>query len=304
MNKSLDICCAADICVDLILSGDVVPRFRQVEQILDDYLVELGGSAVIFAGQFAKLGGRAGVVGKVGEDTFGRFVTDRIARMGIDTAFLTSRPDLKTGLGVALARPDGDRAILTYPGTIDAAAPCDLTNAMLSSCRHWHIASYFLLETLRGFWPEWLAKCRAAGITTSLDTNWDPADRWEGVMELLPLVDVFLPNEAEALAVTGESSLEKAALRLAACGPLVVIKQGAKGAAAYRQRGRWASSQESDELTVADTIGAGDNFDAGFIRAWRLGWGIEDCLKLASRCACASLQAPGGFEGQLKEAVD
>lgn len=58
-NQLLDVFCVADMCVDLVLAGNVRPQFHQVEQLIDTYTLELGGSANIFASQFAKLGGRA-----------------------------------------------------------------------------------------------------------------------------------------------------------------------------------------------------------------------------------------------------
>ncbi|HZO89085.1 MAG TPA: carbohydrate kinase family protein [Chthonomonadaceae bacterium] len=300
----LDVCCAADLCVDLIVTGDVTPRFRQVEQLVDDYTLELGGSATIFASQFARLGGRAGLIGAVGADAFGQFVRERLKALGVDVRRVRQQTALKTGLGLALIKPDGDRAILTYSGTIDAVQPSDLTPDLVSAFRHWHIASYFLLNRLRGYWPLWLERCRAAGRTTSLDTNWDPEDRWEGVRELLPLVDVFLPNEAEALAISKAASVEEAGERLAVCGPLVVVKRGAQGAVAFQGGRRWeVGDAEAAEgpLAIVDSVGAGDNFDAGFLRAWLLGHDSEACLRLACRCARASLSAPGGFQGQLWE---
>jgi sugar/nucleoside kinase (ribokinase family) len=298
-----DILCVADISVDLILRGNVRPRFGQFEQRIDDYTLELGGSACIFASQFVRLGGAAGVIGVVGDDPFGDIVLARLQAIGVDVARLRRDPSVRTGLGVALAEPD-DRAILTYVGTIDAVLPEVLTDEVALSCRHWHVASYFLLTRLRDHWPGWLGQLREAGWTISLDTNWDPDASWEGVAELLPLVDVFLPNQAEALAISGMTDVVAAGRALAARGPLVVIKRGELGALAFKDDQHW----EAPALLVAptaivDTIGAGDCFDAGFLRAWLLSKPIEHCLELANRCGAASLTAAGGIEAQLYEEI-
>lgn len=303
--QPLDVLTVTDMCIDLVLAGNVRPQFHQVEQIIDDYSMELGGSANIFASQMVKLGARAGVIGCVGSDAFGQFAIEKLRSIGVDTSYVRTHPQLKTGLGVALTEP-GDRAILTYLGTIDATQPEDLPEDPTPTCHHWHIASYFLLAQLRPFWKEWISRCKRAGVTISLDTNWDPEDRWEGVLELLPIIDVFLPNEAEALRLTNQVEVMAAAERLAGLCSLVVIKRGEKGAFAIRNgkiRELRADDLACKPVTIVDAIGAGDNFDAGFIRGWLLGQEIEDCLMLAHRCAVASLSAPGGIAGQLREDV-
>jgi sugar/nucleoside kinase (ribokinase family) len=299
-QTSLDIGCVADLCVDLILTGNVVPRFRQFEQLVNDYSLEPGGSATIFAAQFAKLGGRIGLIGAIGTDPLGELLAEHLGHLGIDLRFVRRDPKEKTGLGLHLVKPDGDRATLTYSGTIDGTPPEALTETLLTTCHHWHLASYFLLNRVRPIWRHWLTRCRTAGRTTSLDTNWDPEDRWEGVWELLPLVNVFLPNDAEARAITGLAETDRAGEMLAAQGPLVVIKRGPEGATAYSPEGaRWQIPPQPIE-TIVDAVGAGDNFDAGFLYAWLKGWDIQTCLELGTRSAAASLSAPGGIRGQLR----
>ena len=298
--RAFDILVTGDYCVDLILTGNVRPLFGQVEQLVDDGSLEVGGSAAIFAAQSAKLGARVKAVGWVGADIFGKLVTGELCQAGVDVADLRSHDTLKTGIGVALSEP-GDRAILTYMGTIDAMRAEDMDEALLTTCRHFHLSVYFLLKNLRSLWPKWFALCRERGITTSLDTNWDPEDRWEGIEGLLSKVDVFLPNEREALAISGETDVETAGERLAAQGGIVVIKRGPDGATAFQNSQRWhldPSLQSSIPAQVIDATGAGDNFNAGFLRGWRLGWDIPACLSLGHRCAVGSLEYPGGMRGQ------
>src|ERR1035437_7473582 len=115
----LDFFSAADLCVDVILRGNTRPRFGQVEQLIGDYTMELGGSATICAGQFGNLGGSAGIMGRVGDDLFGQFVMRRLGELRIDMRYVRAAAGLKTGAGFALVE-GGDRAILTYVGSIGA----------------------------------------------------------------------------------------------------------------------------------------------------------------------------------------
>ncbi|MBT5532194.1 carbohydrate kinase family protein, partial [Candidatus Poribacteria bacterium] len=249
-------------------------------------------------------GARAGLIGSVGADPFGDFVSGRLAELGVGTERVVRSEHVRTGLGVALAKQDGDRGILTYSGSIDATPPESLTHDLLALARHWHISSFFLLSSLRDSWASWLSRCREAGLTTSLDTNWDPAERWDGVHEILPLIDVFLPNAAEACAIAGVEDVGVAGRRLAEHGGVVVVKQGADGAAAFHGNDMTTLNLTDEEPPrIVDAIGAGDCFDAGFLRGWMLGWGVEECLRLGNRCGRASLGQAGGFRGQLVEDV-
>jgi ribokinase len=297
-----DVVVIADLCVDILMKGDVVPAWGQAEKFVDDCCVELGGSAGIFASQFARLGGTVGLYGKVGNDLFGHFLRDRITGLGISTERLFTSERLGTPVGLGLIRKD-DRAMLTYRGclpeiTLDAVE----ASGLLTQAPHLHVASYFLLEALRPHWPEVLPRLRRQGMTVSLDTNWSPAGDWEAVREILGDVDVFAPNEEEALHVSGMDDVEDAGQWLSQQVKLTVIKRGAKGAVAFD--GATGNRFELpgaalDERSIADTTGAGDSFDAGFLFAWLKGAPLDRCMELGARCGIASLARMGGIEGQL-----
>ncbi len=297
-----DVALVSDMCVDLILSGNVRPQFSQVEQIVSDYNLELGGSANIFACQMAKLGGRTAVLGKLGADHFGDFAFKSLTSAGVDCSNVTVDPLLKTGLSMTLAEPS-DRAILTFLGSITALAPHELPSSPGALARHWHVASFFLFDRLRHTWSDFLSRAKAEGATVSFDPNWDPENRWEGIQELLPLIDILLPNSAEAVALTGEPDVLRASRLLTKSGPLVVTKLGAQGAIAVQGDKVWsfdpAADGQAEPIIPVDTVGAGDNFDAGFIRAWMTGAEIPKCLRVGHQCAAASLLASGGVRGQL-----
>ncbi len=298
MSKRFDVITVLDTCVDLMMQGDVVPRFGQAEQVVDSYFLEMGGSACIFACQCAKLGLKTAGVGAVGADAFGDLALERLGQAGVDVSAVSRGGGIQTGLGLALCKPGGDRAILTVLGTIDWADPT-VMEALLPQARHLHIASYYLMTRMRPHWPQLLRQAKALGLTTSLDTNWDPAERWDGVDDLYPHLDILFPNEAELQAFTGVAELEEAARVLAQKVPLVAVKLGAKGAMAFRYNGESAFCPAST-LDTVDTVGAGDTFDGGFLYGFLNGRSLDECLQAGVFCAGRSVTKPGGFLGQPK----
>ena len=297
--RDYDILTVGDMCVDLVVDlGRTEPQFGQAEQWIPDYTLEMGGSACIFACQAAKLGLRVAVVGRVGDDAFGHLALQRLGETGVDTRHVQVEPGLKTGLGLALCRATGDRAILTYAGSINAVYPADLTDDLLRCARHLHYCSYYLQTNLLPAVPAIFRRARALGLSISLDSNWDPEGRWAGgLAEALALSDLFLPNEQEALAIGRADRLEDALVSLASASPVVAVKRGDLGALVAEGAERWVVPVEPASA-VADTIGAGDSFDAGFVAAWLAGQPLEMCAAVGNACGRASTQARGGIRGQ------
>lgn len=299
----LDIVAVGDLNPDLVLTGVATPAFSQVEQLVDDARLTIGSSAGIFACGAARLGLRTAFSGFVGADPFGDFMRAALAARGVDTSRVAVTDQVTTALSVILSRSD-DRAILTYLGTIGALRREHLDNDLLAQTRHLHLGSYFLLDGLRPAVPALFQAMRARGGTVSLDTNYDPAARWDGgLWETLAHVDVFLPNATEARAITSEADPQVALARLAQVVPTVAVKLGRQGAIA--RQGDEIATAPAYAGTVVDTTGAGDSFDAGFIYGWLNGWPLDRTLRLACACGSLSTRAIGGVPGQatLAEAL-
>jgi sugar/nucleoside kinase (ribokinase family) len=226
----------------------------------------------------------------------------RLRESGVDTRFVHVDPALKTGLGLALCRPDGDRAILTYAGSLNAVYPEDISDDFLCRGRHIHYCSYYLQTNLLPAVPNMLQRAKALGLTISMDTNWDPDETWDGGLHTcLSLVDLFLPNEREARAITHCLSLSEAAHRLVEMGPLAVIKMGVDGVMVAGREQEFVIPVEIVPHPV-DTVGAGDSFDGGFVAAWLRGLPLEVCAAIGNTCGRANTLARGGIAGQLWQA--
>lgn len=310
----VDVLVVGDANPDLVLQGDVVPRFGQAEQLLDGANLVMGGSATIAACGLARLGVTTAVAAVVGDDVFGRFTVGLLRDAGLDVSAVRLDPDTPTGLSVILSTGD-DRSILTLPGTIPALTVADVDEAVRRlRPRHVHVASYFLQPGLAADLPALLNRVRATGASVSLDTNWDPAERWSGLVDVLPLVDVLLPNAEEVLALaealpggrlepgTIEDRVARAAQRIAALGPVVVVKAGKAGGRSFAPGGE-VSAAPGLILDVADTTGAGDSFDAGYLAAWMAGvTAEEERIRWAAVAGSLSTRAAGGTAAQATRA--
>jgi sugar/nucleoside kinase (ribokinase family) len=297
-----DVLVAGEINPDLILTGEVQPGFGQIEKLVDSATLTIGSSSAIFACGATRLGLKVTFIGVCGQDVFGRFMLEEMQKRGVEIGNVIRVPGGATGLSLILNRGQ-DRAILTHPGLIAALRADDVPDGLLRQTRHLHVASYFLQTALHPGLPDLFRRARALGLTTSLDTNYDPSGAWSGFEELLGLTNVFLPNEMEALSLSGEASLDLAADRLGSRVETLAIKLGAAGA--FGVRGTQKVKAASIPVEVVDTVGAGDSFDAGFLYGYLNAWDLERSLRLGCACGALSTQKAGGTEGQptLDEAM-
>ncbi|PZQ90430.1 MAG: carbohydrate kinase family protein [Leifsonia xyli] len=289
-----------DANLDLVLRGDVAPRFGQAEQLLDGADLVLGSSAGICAAGLARLGVDTAIVARVGADVFGARTRELLDAAGVDTGALAVVEAEPTGVSVILSAPD-DRAILTLTGAL-AGLTADEVRAAAATATHLHVASFFLVPGLASELPGVLAELRSRGVTTSLDTNWDPAERWVGVAECLPHLDLLLPNAQEAVALArslGDDPADAvaAAAALAARGPVVVVKDGASGGFVVTPDGSVVRAPGL-ALEVVDTTGAGDSFDAGFLAAWLGERPLAEAVRWAAVAGSLSTRGAGGTGGQ------
>jgi sugar/nucleoside kinase (ribokinase family) len=301
----LDLLVLGDANPDLVLrGGDLQPVFGQEERLVEEGTLTVGGSGAIMACAAARLGLRAGFAGVVGDDPFGRFMREELTSRGVDTRGVTVDPRRPTGITVVLSRGD-DRALLTAPGTVGDLRGSLVDPELLRSARHVHVSSYFLQRSLRADLPGLFDEASAAGVGTSIDPNWDPEQRWDGgLLGLLSETDLFLPNSAEARAITGIDDIDVAAESLAGRGGTVAIKFGDGGGMVVR--GEEAIRVPGIQIQVVDTTGAGDTFDAGYLAGQLAGWPMQRCLALANVCGGLSTRAAGGVAAQptMDEALE
>jgi sugar/nucleoside kinase (ribokinase family) len=302
-EKRFDIVVVGELNPDLILSGDVTPSFGQVEKLISGATLTIGSSSGIFACGAARLGLRVAFIGKVGQDEFGRFMLRALQEHGIDTLGVVIDPKIQTGLSVILSKGN-DRAILTFLGSIPSLRFSEVREELVAQARHLHLGGYFMLDSLRPDVPALFSLTHQYGLTISLDSNYDPQEVWDGgLMEALKQVDIFFPNAVECCSIAHSHIIEEAMQKLASISRILVVKLGTQGA--LLRKDDLLLQAESIPVTVADTVGAGDSFDAGFLYGYLSGWGLDRTLRLATICGALSTRQAGGTTAQptLEEAL-
>jgi ribokinase len=307
VTEELDLLVLAELNPDVLVSADDAEvRFGQVEQLVDRAAITLGSSGAITASAAAAQGLRVAVCAVVGDDPVGTWTTELLAAQNVDVAAVARRAGRQTGLSVVISRSDGDRAILTYSGTMAELSAADVPADLVRAARHVHASSFFLQRGLQNDLPTLLSQARTAGATTSLDPGWAPLDEWAEVRAVLPEVDYLLPNAAEcvqiALALHGksagadelkdEATVRRAAEGLHRLGPKVAVKMGAAGALVVGDD--LAVRVQGKDVAVVDTTGAGDSFDAGFIAGLLDGSTVTASLKRAVSSGSIAVTGWGG----------
>ncbi len=288
----LDIAIVGEINLDLILYGLPAEMPMERELLATNFRMTLGSSSAILAHNLAALGTRVGFVTRCGPDAMGKLAMDYLREQGVEVSKVIASP---TTTGVTMILPHGkERHILTYPGTMFELTYADLDLDYLKAARHFHLSSLYLQPGLLPEVPRLFRELKSAGLTISLDTNDDPEDCWAMLDEILPLVDVFLPNAREACRISGTNDVHGAVEQLAERVPMLVVKLGAEGA--MLRKGRETITSAGKRVEVVDTVGAGDTFNAGFLHKFVQAAPLQECLDFANRCAAYSTTAAGGVD--------
>ncbi|MEP3390249.1 MAG: carbohydrate kinase family protein [Reichenbachiella sp.] len=288
-----DILVVGELNVDIILNQiDGFPALG-TEILADTMNVVLGSSSAIFASNSSTMGSKVAFAGKIGKDDFATKVMESLSQKAVDTSFVII--DDKVGTGATIVLNYGDnRCMVTYPGGMGCFSSSDVPDDALAKANHLHVSSPFLQPELRPGLLDLFKRAKGNGMTTSMDPQWDPAEKWDLEWEaIFEYLDVFLPNEKEILAITKAKDIEHAVAHFDALPQYLIIKQGNKGAAMLKE-GQWHRHEGFENLQVIDAIGAGDSFDAGFIHAFVQGKSDMQCLRSGNLAGAINTTSEGG----------
>jgi len=194
---------------------------------------------------------------------------------------------------------------VTYPGAMSIMGVKDIRPEAIAEAKHVHISSIFMQEALHRDIYEIVKLVKAQGATLSMDMQFDPEERWDfDYAKILPLVDVFMPNEQELKGLTGQDSVEKAIEAVRPYINVLVVKMGSKGSLVVTKEGEKMLPAMLNR-NVVDAIGAGDSFNSGFITAYVQGKDLEYCQYLGNLTGAINTTAAGGTGAfSSKEAVE
>jgi ribokinase len=291
MTKSWNIAVAGEVYVDHIFTDfDHVPLPGE-EVFAEQYRREAGGGTVNTACALARLGHHSSIFGVFGEDEE-KWLRSRLSSFGVHAEHASSS-ELPNALTVSMSTTS-DRSFLSYAGAnriLEKYVALPETIAALSRAQHIHFAMPLEVKLAKVLLPG----LRSAGCTLSIDPGW--RKDWllnPESLDVLRMVDLFLPNESEAQLLTGYKEPEQVLHACAALGlEHTVIKLGPRGAVTFQHDRLYRVVPPGVE--VVDTTGAGDAFDAGFIDAWLSGVGIEEQLSRACICGSLSTRAHGAL---------
>jgi sugar/nucleoside kinase (ribokinase family) len=291
--KPFDVLVVGELNVDLILNNIESMPVMGKEIIADQMTLTLGSSSAIFANNLSILGARVSFLGKIGTDSFSDLVTSSLKTGGVDTSNIIITPHFLTGLTVAL-NYGNDRAMVTYPGAMNDLKLTDISDKALKSASHMHLSSIFLQQALMPDVVGVFKRAKALGMTTSFDPQWDPQEKWDiDLKELLPFVDIFLPNAGELMQFTAQSSIEAAIDSIKGFCQVVVVKNGVEGAMMW-DKSHICVQQAFLNNEVKDAIGAGDSFNSGFIYKFIHKKPLKECLEFAALTGAINTTSSGG----------
>ena len=291
-DKKNDVIVVGELNVDLILNKIQGFPEKGKEKLAQEMTLTLGSSAAIFASNLNALGAKTAFLGKIGNDIFANLVINSLEKRGVNTEYVIRDGQLKTGATIVLNYED-ERAAVTYPGAMDYLVIDDITPHKLKSARHLHFSSYYMQPGIKKDVAAMFRMAKEAGLTTSLDMQWDPQEKWDlDIKNIMPYVDIFLPNRQEIMQLTKQVNMGEA-VKIIGNDTIVAIKMAEKGSQVWHN-GRKLELPAFKNDNVIDPVGAGDSFNAGFILKYISGAPLEECQKFGNLCGAVNTTAAGG----------
>ena len=291
MKKS--VVSVGDANVDLIAPISFFPK-KGGEVLIDRLEMRAGGSAANLSVAVSRLGLMSGFVGRIGNDSIGRFLTGEFKEEKVNISQLQVDEKIGTGFTFILVTGEGERTMFGFRGANVYLSPDEIDVNYIQNADALHISGYSLLrDPQRKAALKALEEAKKAGILVSFDAGVLPAIKATDLMRsTLRSVDLLFLNELEAASLTGIKNPEKAAKRALKLGPNVVAMKLGKGGCLILSKEEEIHSPAFN-VKVVDTTGAGDAFDAGFLAGIIEGWDLKRAARFANGVGALSTMKVG-----------
>lgn len=292
MEKRLTV--LGDINLDiLVLDLEDYPR-KETQTTVKKLVIQLGGSSAIFACTSSKLGLKTKFIGRLGFDFISEFLINEMKKLGVETKIKMVEGD-RAGITISLTFKDMKRAMISFTGSNSNFSKEDFELEEIEG-EIVHIGGFNLLDKLRDDVVEIFRYAKKKGMKTSLDPNWDPKgwtkERMKVLKNVLKATDFFFPDYEEGKAMTKLKDPEKMVKKLSKMGPeVVVLKCGEKGCFVFKNKK--LIHEKAFKVKAIQTTGAGDAFNAGFLKAFLSGLNLEESAKFANACGALYTTAFG-----------
>lgn len=293
-----EIACLGILVADLIGRPiDALPERGRLG-LVDQMSLHIGGCAANTGIDLARLGVDTAVLGKVGRDGLGDFVTRTLEAEKIDTRGVVRDDRVNTSATMVLVDGEGERTFLHYLGSNAQFKDTDVSWNVVNESKILHVAGALVMPAFDGTpMAEVLKQARAGGMITSLDVVWDATGKWmETLGPCLPYCDYFMPSLSEAQEITGRKEPDDVACALRDAGVMTVaLKLGEAGCSIYSGEG--VITAPSYRVQAVDGTGCGDAFDAGLLCGILRGWDMERTARFANAVGALCVTAVGATAG-------
>jgi sugar/nucleoside kinase (ribokinase family) len=303
MRQSIEVVCAGIIVADHVCTP--IARLPAPGELIltDRLMLTLGGCAANVAVDLSKMEVQAAVVGRVGDDVFGRVVSEMLTEEHVDASGIFVTPNCDTSQTLIVNVQNEDRRFIHSFGANAEFRAQDIPHDLVRNCRVLYLGGYLLMDKLeQGELIPIFSAARESGVKTVLDVvTPGPADYLPKLEGLLPYVDVFMPNELEGQLITGEVDPLKQAETFRKLGVgTAIVTLGSGGTVVVGKEGRFKSG--TYQVPFVDGSGGGDAFAAGYIYGLLKGMNTQECLRVASALGASCVRAIGTTTGVFTRA--
>jgi sugar/nucleoside kinase (ribokinase family) len=291
--------CVGDMTVDIFAQAVAALPHPGEVVMTDRIAVFPGGNALNTAVALLRLGERVSFFGCVGDDPFGDLLLGELNKLSLDLSGVSRPADCATPTTLIYRVQNEDRRFLSALGAGDRFTGQNIPAALIPEGGVVLAAGYLKLRSWNDEALTELFRLAHQRHNTVVFNVCIPRDGEPGArrcLQLLPLVDVFVPNEDEAFALTGERepSVQARVLRDAGAGA-VVITRGSRGLLA--DNGKQVVDMGAFTVPLVDPTGCGDCFSAGLIAGILRSWEWVPLLAFASALGALAATALGSTSG-------